>query len=42
LNDFNYSPIFPVSIDKTEYIKISEEYVKTSKLNNKEILIIDP
>ena len=42
MNDFNYSPIFPVSIDETEYIKISDLYVKTSKINNEEILIIDP
>ncbi len=42
MNDFNYSPIFPVSIDETEYLKISDLYVKTSKINNEEILIIDP
>ena len=42
LDDFNYSPIFPVSIDETEYIKISDLYVTTSKINNEEILIIDP
>ena len=40
MNNFNYSPIFPVSIDETEYIKISDLYVKTSKINNEEILII--
>ena len=42
MNDFNYSPIFPVSIDETEYEKISDSYVKTSKINNQEILIINP
>ena len=42
MNDFNYSPIFPMSVDETEYIKISDLYVKTSKVNNQEILVIDP
>ncbi len=42
MNDFNYSPIFPVSTDDTEYIKISDSYVKISKINNKEILVVDP
>ena len=38
MNNFNYSPIFPISVDETEYIKISDSYVKISKTNNKEIL----
>ena len=42
MKDFNYSPIFPISIDETEYEKISDSYVKISKMNNQEILIIDP
>ena len=42
MNDFNYSPIFPISVDETEYIKISDSYVKISKINNKEILVVDP
>ena len=42
MNDFNYSPIFPISNDQTQYIKISDSYVKTIKINKKEILIIDP
>ena len=42
MNDFNYSPIFPISVDETEYVKISDSYVKISKINNKEILVIDP
>ncbi|MDC3072102.1 fumarate hydratase [bacterium] len=42
MSEFIYSPIFPLSIDKTEYIKISDSYVKTFKINNQEILTIDP
>ena len=42
MNDFNYSPIFPISVDETEYIKISDSYVRISKINNKEILFVDP
>ena len=42
MNDFNYSPIFPISVDETEYVKISDSYVKISKINNEEILVIDP
>ena len=42
MNDFNYSPIFPISVDETEYVKISDSYVKISKINNVEILVIDP
>ncbi len=42
MNDFNYSPIFPISVDETEYIKISDTYVKISKINNIEILVVDP
>ena len=41
MNDFNYSPIFPVSIDETEYIKISDLYVKTSKINNNTMVLDD-
>ena len=42
MNDFNYSPIFPISVDETEYVKISDLYVTISKINNKEILVVDP
>ena len=42
MNDFNYSPIFPVSVDDTEYAKISNSYIKILKINNQEILVIDP
>ncbi len=42
MSEFIYSPIFPLSIDKTEYIKISDSYVTTFKINNQEILTIDP
>ena len=42
LNDFNYSPIFPISVEETEYVKISDSYIKISKINNKEILVVDP
>jgi fumarate hydratase, class I len=34
--------MFPVSKDKTEYIKISDSYVKVSKINDIEILTVDP
>ncbi|MDC0227056.1 FumA C-terminus/TtdB family hydratase beta subunit [Alphaproteobacteria bacterium] len=34
--------MFPLTEDKTEYMKISDSFVKTSKINNTEILIIDP
>ena len=42
MSDFCYSPMFPVSKDKTEYIKISDNFVNISKVNDTEILMIDP
>ena len=42
MSEFNYSPMFPPSEDKTEYFKISDSFVKTCKINNTEILTIDP
>ena len=42
MSEFNYSPMFPLTEDKTEYIKISDSFVKSSKINNTEILTIDP
>jgi fumarate hydratase class I len=42
LSEFNYSPMFPVSEDKTEYIQISDSYVNKSVMDGVEILKIDP
>jgi len=42
LSGFNYSPMFPISEDKTEYIKISDSYVTKSVIDGIEILKIDP
>ena len=42
MSEFNYSPMFPLSKDNTEYIKISDSYVKTSLINDIEVLTIDP
>ena len=42
MSKFIYSPMFPLSRDKTKYIKITESYVESSKVNDTEILIIDP
>ena len=42
MSEFNYSPMFPLSEDKTEYIKISDSFIKTSIINDSEILTIDP
>ena len=33
MSDFCYSPMFPVSKDKTEYIKISDNFVNVSKVS---------
>ena len=42
MSGFNYSPMFPISEDKTEYIKISDSYVTKSVIDGIEILKIDP
>jgi len=42
LSEFNYSPMFPLSEDKTEYIKISDAFVTTFQANDLEMLSIDP
>ena len=42
MSEFNYSPMFPLSKDKTEYIKISDSYVKVLNINDIEMLSIDP
>ncbi len=42
MSKFIYSPMFPLSRDKTKYMKITEAYVECSKINDTEILIIDP
>ena len=42
MSEFNYSPMFPLLKDYTEYIKISDSYVKTSLINDIEILTVDP
>ena len=42
MSEFNYSPMFPVSEDKTEYIQISDSYVNKSVMDGVEILKIDP
>ena len=34
--------MFPLTEDTTEYIKISKSYVKTKKINNSELLIVNP
>ncbi|MDC1209825.1 fumarate hydratase [Pseudomonadota bacterium] len=41
LSEFNYSPMFPLSEDQTEYIKISNSFIKTTNINGLEILSID-
>lgn len=42
MSEFNYSPMFPVLEDKTDYIKISDSYVSKLTLNGIEILKIEP
>ena len=42
MSKFFYSPMFPLTEDITEYIKISKSYIKTKKINNSELLIINP
>ena len=42
MSEFRYSPMFPLSKDKTEYIKISDNFVSISKVDDTEILMIDP
>ena len=42
MSEFNYSPMFPVSADKTEYIQISDSFVTKSLIDGIEILKIDP
>ena len=42
MSEFNYSPMFPVLEDKTDYIKISDSYVSKLTLNGVEILQIEP
>ena len=42
MSDFCYSPMFPISVDETEYKKISDSYVKTLKINGSEILLVKP
>ena len=42
MSEFNYSPMFPLSKDNTEYIKISDAYIKTSIINDVEVLTVDP
>ena len=40
--DFFYSDPYPIQSDKTEYRKISSDFVKVEKLGDREILTIDP
>jgi fumarate hydratase class I len=40
--DFFYQNPYPIKADKTEYRKISSEYVSTEKLGEREILRVDP
>ena len=42
MSEFNYSPMFPVLEDKTEYTQISDTYVTKSVMDGAEILKIDP
>ena len=42
MSEFNYSPMFPVLEDKTDYMKISDSYVSKLTLNGVEILKIEP
>ena len=40
--DFFYQDPYPIKQDKTEYRKISSDYVEVVKVGNREILNIDP
>jgi fumarate hydratase, class I len=40
--DFFYQDPYPILSDKTEYRKISSDFVKVEQLGDREILIIDP
>ena len=40
--EFNYSTMFPLKKDNTEYIKLSDSYIKQENFYNQKILIIDP
>jgi fumarate hydratase class I len=40
--DFFYSDPYPILGDKTEYRKVSSDYVKVEQLGDREILTIDP
>jgi fumarate hydratase, class I len=42
MSDFFYQEPFPILQDKTEYRKISSDYVSVEKLGDREILKIDP
>lgn len=39
---FKYSPLYEKQKDYTQYKKISGDYVKTEKMGDKEVLIVDP
>ena len=42
MSNFFNSPMFPIIPDNIEYTKISEAYIKTGKINNSDLLIINP
>ena len=42
MSDFAYHEMFPLGEDKTPYRKISSDHVKTTQVNGREILEIDP
>ena len=40
--DFFYQKPYPLSPDKTEYRKLTSDYVSVEKVGNREILNVDP
>jgi len=42
MSDFFYQEPFPILKDTTAYCKISSDYVRIEKFNNREILVVDP
>ena len=42
MSEFFYQEPYPIKQDKTEYRKISSDYVKMEKCGDREILRIDP
>ena len=42
MSAFAYSPLLPLSADQTRYRKISDDYVKTSTIDGRTFLTVDP